>query len=211
MRPTRTATFAAAIATAVLLAGCGILPEKTPISIHAPAPSVQADPAWPSADWQLVVPRPTGPAMVDSTRIAVRPVPGEVQVYKGAIWSQPVPDLVHDTVVHAFEDSGRVPGVGRRGEGITGEYQLLLDVRRFDADYRGEARPAAVLEIGAKLVASRENRVVASRLFSQSVPAPATDVASVTRAFEQALGTATGEIVGWTLAEGGRHDASAAE
>jgi cholesterol transport system auxiliary component len=210
-RTRRTVIRVPAIALAAVLAGCGILPEKTPLSIHAPAPVVQAEAAWPSVDWQLVVPRPTGPAVVDSARISVRPVPGEVQVYKGAVWSQPVPDLVHDTVVHAFEDSGRIAGVGRRGEGITGEYQLLLDVRRFDADYRGEARPAAVLEIGAKLVANRENRVVASRLFTGAVPATGTDVPSVAAAFEQALGTVTGEIVGWTLAEGGRHDDTAAE
>jgi cholesterol transport system auxiliary component len=111
--------------------------------------------------------------------------------------------------VHAFEDSGRIAGVGRRGEGITGEYQLLLDVRRFDADYRGEARPAAVVEIGARLVSSRENRVVASHLFTRTATAGATDVPSVTTAFEQSLGEITGDIVGWTLAQG-RESAAAA-
>ena len=67
-----------------LLAGCSILPEKTAISLFAPDPRIQADPAWPTVAWQLVVPRPVGPALVDSARIPVRPAPGELQVYKGA-------------------------------------------------------------------------------------------------------------------------------
>ena len=52
-----------------LLAGCSILPEKTAISLFAPDPRIQADPAWPTVAWQLVVPRPVGPALVDSARI----------------------------------------------------------------------------------------------------------------------------------------------
>lgn len=190
-----------------VLAGCSILPEKTAISLFAPDPRIQADPAWPEVEWQLVVPRPVGPALVDSARISVRPAPGELQVYKAAAWTQPAPDIVQDAVVHAFEDSGRIGGVARRGDGINADYTLLLDVRRFDSDYAEPGGPAAVVEIGAKLLADDADRVVANRVFRASVPAGGTDVASVARAFEQALGEATRGIVGWTLAEGGRHEA----
>ena len=193
---------------AATAAGCSILPEKTEIALFAPDPRLQADPARPTVDWQLVVPRPVGPALVDSARITVRPAPGELQVYKAAAWTQPPPDLVQDAVVHAFEDSGRIGGVARRGDGINAEYTLLLDVRRFDSDYAEPGGPAAVVEIGAKLLADDDDRVVANRVFRASVPARGTDVASVAAAFEQALGEATGGIVGWTLAEGGRHEAA---
>ena len=193
---------------AAALAGCSILPEKTEVTLFAPDPRVQADPAWPAVDWQLVVPRPVGAALVDSPRIAVRPVPGEVQVYKSAAWTQPALDIVHDAVVHAFEDSGRIGGVARRGEGIDADFQLLLDVRRFDSDYGTAGGPAAVVEIGAKLLADGSDRVVANRVFLVAEPAGGTDVASVAGAFEQALGEAAGAIVGWTLAEGQRHAAA---
>ena len=198
----------AGLAFAAALAGCSILPEPPDVSLFAPDPRVQADAAWPAVDWQLVVPRPVGAALVDSPRIAVRPSPGEVQVYKAAAWTQPALDIVQDAVVHAFEDSGRIGGVARRGEGINADYQLLLDVRRFDSDYAEPGGPAAVVEIGAKLLADDADQVVANRVFRASVPAGATDVASVARAFEQALGEATRDIVGWTLAEGQRHEAA---
>ena len=190
---------------AAATAACSILPEKSEISLFAPDPRVQADPAWPTVTWQLVVPRPAGAALVDSARIAVRPSPGELQVYKTAAWTQPAPDLVHDAVLHAFEDSGRIGGVARRGEGLNADYQLLLDVRRFDSDYAEPGGPAAVVEIGAKLLADKSDRVVASRVFRHAVAAGATDVGSVAAAFESALAAATRDIVGWTLAQGQAH------
>lgn len=192
---------------AAVLAACSVLPEKSETQLFAPDPRVQPDPAWPSVTWQLAIPRPAGAALVDSARIAVRPAPGELQVYKTAAWTQPAPDLVHDAVLHAFEDSRRIGGVARRGEGLKADYQLLLDVRRFDSDYAEAGGPAAVVEIGAKLLADDTDQVVASRVFRHAVPARATDVGSVATAFESALSAATREIVGWTLTQGQAHEA----
>ncbi len=194
----------APVALAAALASCGILPEKESIALYAPEARIQAHPAWPTVAWQLQVPRPHAAELLDSPRIVVRPVPGELQVYKGAVWTQPAPDLLQDTLLRAFEDSGRIPGVARRGSGITGDYELLLDLRRFDSDY-APGSPAAVVEVGAKLVSARSNQVVASRAFRATAPASATGVGAVSRAFEQALGTLAAEVVGWTLVEGQRH------
>ena len=178
------------------------------IGLYAPEARIQADPAWPTVAWQLQVPRPHAAELLDSPRIVVRPVPGELQVYKGAVWTQPAPDLLQDTLLRAFEDSGRIPGVARRGSGITGDYDLLLDLRRFDSDY-APGSPAAVVEVGAKLVSARSNQVVASRAFRATAPAAATDVGAVSRAFETALAQLATELVGWTLVEGERNHASA--
>jgi len=190
-----------------LLAGCSILPEKTEVAIHAPHPKVQPQASWPTVDWQLVVPRPNASALLDSPRIVVRPSPGELQVYKSAIWTQPVPELLQDAVVHAFEDSGKIAGVARRGERLSSDFELRLDVRRFEADYGSAGVPSVVVAIGARLVSDRGSRVVAQRLFEHSVPAAGTAVPQVAATFEQAMGVAISDIVGWTLAEGQRHQA----
>jgi cholesterol transport system auxiliary component len=200
----RSACFALLAAS---LAACGILPKKQPLSLYAPEARVTVDPSWPTVSWQLQVPRPHAEELVDSPRIVVRPLPGELQVYKGAIWAQPAPDLLQDTLLRAFEDSGRIPGVARRGSGIAGEYELLLDLRRFESDYTGGGSPAAVVEVGAKLIATVSNSVVASRTFRQSGTSASTDIAAVAHAFDQSLGAITSEIVGWTLVEGQRHAA----
>lgn len=203
----RGARVAALALAALLAAGCGILPKKEPLALYAPEARVQPDPSWPSVGWQLQLPRPHAAELLDSPRIVVRPAPGELQVYKGAVWTQPAPDLVQDALLRAFDDSGRIAGAARRGSGITGDFELLLELRRFDSDYAGGG-PAAVVELGAKLVSARENRVVASRAFRASAPAAATDVGAVSRAFGTALGQVATELVGWTLVEGERHHAA---
>lgn len=196
--------------TAVLLplAGCGVLPKREPIALYRPEAVVATDPAWPQANWQLRIARPYADDAHDSARILVRPQPGELQVYKGAAWTQPAPDLVLDTLLRAFDDSGRVAGVGRRGEGVGADYELLLDLRRFEADYADGAAPTARIALGARLVRNDDDRVVASRVFEADAPADGTAVAAVDRAFARGLGTVTTQLIGWTLDEG-RRDAAA--
>ena len=207
-RPTTHLRLLACAVFISALTGCGIVPKKEPLSIYAPEAKVQNDPAWPTVRWQLQIPRPHAPELLDSPRIVVRPTPGEMQVYHGAIWAQPVPDLVQDAVLHAFEDSARIEGVARRGSGVSGDYELSLDLRRFDSDYNGGGAPSAEIEITAKLIANRTNQVVATRTLKQSVPAATTSVGDVSRAFGGALTSAVQELVGWTLVEGQKYDAA---
>jgi cholesterol transport system auxiliary component len=197
------------VATAVLatLAGCStIVGKREPISIYAPEAAVQPDAAWPQVQWALQIPRPHASELLDSPRMVVRPSDGELQVYHGAVWAEPAPDLVQDAVLRAFEDSGRIDSVARRGSGVSGDFELLLDIRTFESDYAGGASPSAVVEIVAKLVANRSNTVVATRLLKQRVPASSTKIGDVSRAFDAALSAAVKDMVGWSLVEGQAYD-----
>jgi cholesterol transport system auxiliary component len=195
---------ALAIVGLLALAGCSILgsEQRDPVTIYAPQPQVASDPSWPTVAWQLSVGKPTAPRVVDSPRIAVRPAPGELQVYKGASWSQPSTDLVEAIVLRAFEDSGRIPAVARDGSGIRADYKLVMDLRRFESDYAGAAVPSATIELTAKLMHASDQRIVASRTFLQVQPSSGTEVAQVTSAFDQALGKLGAEVVGWVLVTG---------
>ena len=192
------------LAALLLLAGCSVLgsQQRDPVTIYSPLVQVQTDPAWPSVDWQLAVVKPTAARVVDSPRISVRPAPGEVQVYKGVSWSQPSTDLIESTVLRALEDSGKIASVARPGSGIRADYRLVMDLRRFDADYAGTPLPSAIIELNAKLLHATDQRVVASHTFLKAEPAGSTDIPSVVAAFERALEEMGGEVVGWTLATG---------
>ncbi|MGO4551505.1 ABC-type transport auxiliary lipoprotein family protein [Lysobacter sp. 2RAF19] len=197
------------VATAVLasLAGCStIVGKKESIALYAPEATVQPDAAWPQVQWALQIPRPHASELLDSPRIVVRPADGELQVYHGAIWAEPAPDLVQDAVLRAFEDSGRIGSVARRGSGVTGDYELLLDIRNFQSDYAGGATPKAEVEIVAKLIANRTDTVIATRMLKQHVPAASTKIGDVSRAFEAALTATVQDLVGWTLVEGQKYD-----
>jgi len=192
------------VAMIATLGGCSLLGsnERSAVTIYSPIVRIQADPGWPKVDWQLVVVKPSAARVVDSPRINVRPSPSELEVYKGVSWAQPATDMLDDALVRGFEDSGRVAGVARATTGIRADYKLALDVRRFEADYRGQPTPAALIEVNAKLIHVIDQRVVADRTFRQEQPVPTTATADVARAFEQGLKAMTSELVGWTLVTG---------
>jgi cholesterol transport system auxiliary component len=110
--------------------------------------------------------------------------------------------MLQDAVQRTLEDSGRIPAVASADAGILGDYKLVMDLRRFEADYAGSAQPSAVVEVNAKLVNNRGQRVVASRTFLQQKQATSVDVAQVATAFEEALEAATADIAGWVLVSG---------
>ena len=199
--------FACLALLAASIAACGVLPKKQPLALYAPrraSASTRAGRRCPG-NCRCHARTPTSWSIRRASWCGR--CPGELQVYKGAVWAQPAPDLLQDTLLRAFEDSGRIPGVARRGSGIAGDYELLLDLRRFESDYAGGGNPSAVVEVGAKLVAARNNSVIASRTFRQAGASASTDIAAVAHAFDRSLGAITGEIVGWTLVEGQRHAA----
>lgn len=202
MKPLRTSLCVSLMALA--MAGCSVLgsEQRDPVTIYAPDVRVPARAEWPAVTWTLVIAKPTAARVVDSPRMSVRPTPGELQVYRGVSWAQPATELVQDAVQRTLEDSGRIPAVASADAGILGDYKLVMDIRRFEADYAGAAVPSAVVEISAKLVSSRDQRVVASRTFLQQQPAASVEVAQVAQAFDGALAAATGDLVGWLLAAG---------
>jgi len=201
--PARAARAAALLVLAVAIAGCSLGGKRRDaVTIYAPEAIAVADPSWPTVDWQLAIARPSAPRLLDSPRIGVRPVPGELQVYKGAVWAQTPADMLEASVLRVLEDSGKIEAVGRQAAGLRAHYRLAMDIRRFEADYRGGDMPVASLEVVAKLVHNIDQRVVASRSFARTLPASSTGIASVAAAFDQALAEVSGEIAGWTLAEG---------
>ena len=201
------------IALAVLLAtlaGCSSLlgPKDTP-TIFAPEIAATADPAWPAVTWPLGTVRPTSARILDGTRIAVSPVPGELQVYKSALWARTPPEMLEETVLRMLEDSGKIPAVARQGSGIGAEYRLVMDIRHFESDYSGGGTPSAVIEVNAKLLHVSDQSVAGSRTFRQVQPAAGIEVGRVAEAFGQALGAVSREVAGWTLATGNEHHSKA--
>ena len=192
------------------LAACSIVggPRESP-AIYAPEPRISTDPAWPQASWGVVIAHPGDARLMDGQRIAVSPVPGELQVYRAALWARSPSEMVDDVVQRTLEDSGRIATVARQGSGISANYRLLLDVRTFKSDYAGSATPSAVIEVNAKLLHQEDQILVGSRTFRQAQPASGSDVAQVADAFSQGLGTLGHDIAGWTLQTGQAHQQQA--
>ena len=201
-----------AVALLTTLTGCGLLGggKRDRITIYSPDPRVQADPSWPTVDWQLSLTSPEAARMIDSLRIAVRPSPAELQVYKGANWAKRPSDMLQDTLLRALEDSGKIPAVARQGSGISADYKLVLDLRRFEADYpQPGGLPAATIEVNAKLLHAQDQKVVAARTFLEAEPASSAAIPDVVAAFDRGLSTLGGDMAGWILTTGQQHEAGA--
>ncbi|MCM2338614.1 MAG: ABC-type transport auxiliary lipoprotein family protein [Lysobacter sp.] len=185
------------------LSGCALLSagKGEGATQYAPDPRVQPEAGWPSVRWSLTVAQPTAARAIDGARIAVRPTPQELQVYKGAQWAKRPSEMLEDAVLRTLEDSDRIGVVSRQGTGIATDYRLVLDVRRFESDY-ASGQPAATIEVRAKLLHGTAPDVVASRTFLQTVPARDVAVPAVVDAFETALAGMARDLAGWTLATG---------
>jgi cholesterol transport system auxiliary component len=205
MNPANKLKASLALLLLASLAGCGVLPKREPTAIFEPArPAAVARADLPQANWSLVVARPVAGGLLDNDRIAVRPAPGEISVYKAASWTETAPELVQDALLRRFEDSGRILSVARPGSGVRGQFQLQTDLRVFESVYVNPGRPEAQVEIFAKLVKTADGEVVAARTFRQTEAAANENLSSVVDAFGLALNRSTEQIVAWTLESGNR-------
>lgn len=195
--------FAYLLAPLALLAGCSTLTGKRePYTTYAPrytapAPAADAIPV----DWQLAIELPLTSAALDTRRIAIMPSPGVLEVYKNARWRDAPPALVRSLLLQAFEDSGRIVGVGTSASGLRADYALGMELRDFAAEYI-DAAPNAVIRLNVKLFDYTTNRVFAARTFERSEPMSGAEAADAARAFEQTLDVLLPQIVEWTLREG---------
>ena len=193
--------IAFALSLAMLASSCSILGEAEPIRLVDPQVRVAADPSWPQARWALLVLRPVANQSLDTDRIVVRPAPGALQVYKGAAWPDPAPDLVQTALMRGFEDSGRILSIARPGGAVRGDFQLATELRAFESVYDG-ATPHATIEVHARLIRVVDGTAVAAKTFRVREASDGTDIGNVSQAFGAGLSQLTREVVGWSLAEG---------
>jgi cholesterol transport system auxiliary component len=189
-------SFAGVVALALLTGACAAfgLGGQDPLpafSLRAP----QSLPRTGTMHGQLVIPEPTGVSVLDTERIVVRPASGQVATLGGAQWSDRLPRLLQAGVIQAFENSGRLRAVGRPGDRITSDYQLLIDVRAFQLS----VVPAVVgeVEIAAKIVSDRDGRIIAGRVFRATTPAGGSDGREAVAAIEASFQDVATQLVRW--------------
>jgi cholesterol transport system auxiliary component len=174
------------------LAGCGSTPKNDTFDLSA-----AVDGTGPSARGrQILVTQPTALKTLDSNQIVIRVSPSEIQYLSRAQWSDTLPRMVQSKLVEAFENSGKLGGVGTPGQGLAIDYQVVSDIRSFEID--AASGNQAVVEISVKLLNDRNGSVRAQKVFRQAVPAGAGNQALVA-ALDRAFTSVADEIVGWTL------------
>ena len=179
---------------AALLAGCGGSAKNDTFDLSvSPAPVTQA-PSLRSR--QLLVAEPTALKALDSENIVVRLSGSEVQYLSNSQWSDRLPRMVQSKLVEAFEDTGRLGGVGRPGQGLAIDYQVVSDIRAFEIDTKSNI---ANIEISVKLLNDRNGTVRAQDVFRASARVSGAGNANFVKALDTAFAAASRQIVAWTL------------
>jgi cholesterol transport system auxiliary component len=180
-------------AVAAFAAGClgGLKEEAPPPRIYrVDAPSFGAGGAL-AADLKIVVGQ-VAPGLDGSGIAGVWP--GQRLDYlAGARWADDLPALVGTALIESFQDSGRLRSV----QGDLGRFQathtLVVEVRRFEADYTGGGLPVAQVSFAAT-VGRDDRRVLASFTASASESATANRQSAVVAALDAAFARAAGDL-----------------
>ncbi|MCB1444983.1 MAG: membrane integrity-associated transporter subunit PqiC [Rhizobiaceae bacterium] len=146
---------------------------------------------------QILVTEPTALKALDSEQVVIRLSGVEIQYLSKARWSDRLPKLVQAKLVEAFENTGRLGGVGKPGEGLAIDFQIVTDIRAFQVETNGGSH--ASVEISVKLLNDRNGTVKAQRVFSATSPVQGSGNRDYVSALDRAFGKVSAEIVGWTL------------
>lgn len=187
----RLAQIALAAGLALAVAGCGSTPVPT---YNLSAPSTFSTRSGGSG--QLVVTAPTALAVLNTDKIVVEPGAGQVAYLSDAQWSDNLPALLQARTIQAFENGSKLRRVARPGDGVTADYQLVIDIRTFALRITDQG-PVAVVELSAKLIGSQSGRILAAQLFKAAVPATSTAGQAATAALDAAADQVLVAMVRW--------------
>ena len=183
-----------------MLGGCAAIPGFGPRPVDAYDLRVSLSPVEGRrlSRTQLLVPEPAALALLDGENIAIRRLDGSLQLLAGARWSDRLPRLLQAELIKAYQQSGRVGGVGRPGEGLAIDYQIIADIRAFEIRV-GKDKDHAHVELFIRILNDRDGTVRAERPFSASVPVTGAGDYMFVSALNQAFGLVALQIVNWSL------------
>ena len=193
----------AAVYLAVVLSGCeGLVPTLggPPANLYTLTPKSTFTKELGRVRWQLVVDEPLASGGLNIDRIALRHSPTELKYFARARWTERAPRMVQTLMVESFENSGAIVAVGRKAIGLRSDYNLITELREFQAEYfESDGVPTVRVRLNAKLVEQPRRAIVASRTFESTIKSEGKAMRNVIRAFDQALGKVLRHTVEWTI------------
>ncbi|UCI17143.1 ABC-type transport auxiliary lipoprotein family protein [Mesorhizobium sp. B2-1-8] len=185
----------AAALLVLAVAGCAVLGAKpTPLdTFELSAPSVDAHS---HSRKQILIAQPSALKALDSQNIVIKPSDHSIQYLKGAQWADRLPLVVQARLAETFQRSGSFAGVGKPGEGLAIDYQVIVEVRSFEV--RVDGGEHAEVELFVRVLNDRNGEVKASKSFTASAPVSGSGNPAYVGALDAAFGDAAKQIVRWT-------------
>lgn len=184
-----------ALVLGILTAGCaGDDSIEAIYVLSAPAtPPVSA-----GTSAQLLVPEPRALEAYATNRIPVAPSPITLAYYEDVALQDTAPRVLQEILLQTFQNTGNVRAVGVPGQSLLINYQVVTEIRAFQAETFGGDR--ARVSVSAKILDDSNGRVVADRVFSAVVEMPGDGPDDAALALNAALQSLATDVVAWTLA-----------
>jgi cholesterol transport system auxiliary component len=182
---------------AMLLPGCAALPGGGPAPLDTydlTSAAAQTDGPRRSRT-QILIAEPTALKVLDGENVVIRPSAGTVEFLKGAQWADRLPRIVQSRLAETMQASGRYGGVGKPGEGLAIDYQIVTEIRAFEIRVDGSSR--ADIRLYVKVLNDRNGVVRAARTFQAQAPVGGAGNDAYVGALDRAFGQVSGEIASW--------------
>lgn len=147
---------------------------------------------------QVAVQDPSALATLDNEKVQSTAADGASIPLNDVQWSDALPKLLQTKIIRGFDDAHVFAGVNRPLEGLSFDFQLMIDVRKFQL-----AAGSAQVELAGKVVDAR-GRIVATQAFAGTVRMVGERPAAAVAALDQAFATTGPELMAWvaqTIAE----------
>lgn len=182
---------------AMLVPGCAALPGGGPAPLDTydlTSAAAQTDGPRRSRT-QILIAEPTALKVLDGENVVIRPSAGTVEFLKGAQWADRLPRIVQSRLAETMQASGRYGGVGKPGEGLAIDYQIVTEIRAFEIRVDGSSR--ADIRLYVKVLNDRNGVVRAARTFQAQAPVGGAGNDAYVGALDRAFGQVSGEISSW--------------
>jgi cholesterol transport system auxiliary component len=182
------------------LSGCAAFPGGSPAPLDTYELSVPTvAPSGPNRQrTQLLIAEPSALRSLDGENIVIRTSASSIEYLRGAQWADRLPRMVQARLADTFQATGRLGGVGRPGEGLAIDYQVITDIRAFEVRVFGGRQ--ARIEISVRVLDDRNGTIRAARVFEVEQPITGTGNDAFVAALDLANQRLAGELVPWVLA-----------
>lgn len=174
------------------MTGGGTTVQKITYDLKAPQ---DLGPAGKSIKGQLTIPEPTAVAMLETQRFIFSPAK-TYPAFADVIWADSIPKLLHARLIESFENYDIAHAPLRTAEIGQADFQLLIDVRRFQIAV--EPDPAVEIGLSARIV-DKDGKPIASRLFEQRQALKEMEPGLAVAAFEDTFGRIAKDLIAWTV------------
>ena len=145
----------------------------------------------------LTIAMPSGGDSLDSTRIRVVILDKGVHLIDalaGVEWHEPLPAMVQESLVKAFEVSKKYAAVGGQRSHFLQELLLETDIRSFDL-VLGKGTDQAIITLHIRLIDGATRKVLRQETFTAKVSIKARTLEGVMTALNQAFTTVLDQLV----------------